>query len=520
MNRFLMMIEVSQKQAFIFQNKRLANNIYASNLIQYITSEKFFITTAPQEFKKGSVVYDGGGHTILEFSCRDDAQAFAKKITKYIIQKFQGIEVFIKLHEYDEALTPEENEKVLTQKLEEKKARRSASFFQRKFGIEAMESGEKESNLSDIYKVPTQDMIPLTPAEEKIRKLLEKIRKLLDNYTQVNKFEDLGGSKHESNFIAVIHIDGNLMGKRVSELADRVKTNIEEKSETGWENYKRIKRGFSEAIDYDFKNAYYSMLKSTAEQIENGMLPEQLNLKQKEGKYTFPVRDIILAGDDVCFVTEGRIGVACAATYLKSIWEQINGVDDRNYSACAGVAIVHQKYPFYRAYELAEELCSNAKKMIAQLDDQASANVCAIDWHIEFGEMENGLTQIRKQYQNRAGAHLEMRPYLICGKKSLMEKEKIRRYEHFLKFVTCIKEKEIAAHGKLKSLRTVLKDDETSALNYLKSNLLEDMVWEARECYELKEQDQSEKLFYQTFDGENRNMLFDAIELMDTCITW
>ena len=219
-------------------------------------------------------------------------------------------------------------------------------------------------------------------------------------------------------------------------------------------------------------------------------------------------------------MTEGRIGVACAAAYLKSIWEQVNEVDKRNYSACAGVAIVHQKYPFYRAYELAEELCSNAKKMIAQLDTQASANVCAIDWHIEYGEMENGLSQIRRQYQNREGARLEMRPYIVCGDAALLEKEKIRRYGHFQKFIACMQKQELAARGKLKSMRTVLKDEEKAGVNYLKSNLLEDMAWQARECYELKEKDQSEKLFYQTFDGEKRNMLFDAIELADTYITW
>ena len=195
-------------------------------------------------------------------------------------------------------------------------------------------------------------------------------------------------------------------------------------------------------------------------------------------------------------------------------------MDQKNYSACAGVAIVHQKYPFYRAYELAEELCSNAKRMIAQLDPQASANVCAIDWHISYGEMENGLSQIRRQYQNREGGRLEMRPYLVCGDAAFLAKENIRRYEHFEGFITSVQEQEIAARGKLKSLRAVLKDEERTGVNYLKSNLLEDMVWQARECYELKEKDQSEKLFYQTFDGEKRNMLFDAIELADTYITW
>lgn len=513
MKKYLMMIEVSQKQVFIFQNKRLANNIYASHLIQYITSEKYFKSVALQEFDKGSVVYDGGGHTILEFSDKEDAKTFAGKLTCHVMQKFRGLEVFVKIHEYDENLTPEENEKELTKKLEEKKARREASFCQKKFGIEAMGSGEKEENLSDVYKVSEEKLLISKPVEEEIKRILK-------NYTLVHKFEDLGGSRNESNFIAVVHIDGNLMGKRVSELADRVQDNINEKTEKGWENYKQIKRRFSEAIDRDFKKAYCDMLWSVTEKIENGILPEQLNLKQKDGKYNFPVRDIILAGDDVCFVTEGRIGVACAAAYLRSIWEQVNEVDKKNYSACAGVAIVHQKYPFYSAYELAEELCLNAKKMIAQLDERASAHVCAIDWHIEFGEMENGLQQIRRQYQNRDGSHLEMRPYIVCGDKDLLQKEQIRRYEHFKAFITCMQSQEIAARGKYKSLRTVLKDDERAAVNYLKVNLLDDMVWQARECYALKEKDQSEKLFYQTFDDEKRNMLFDAIELVDTCIVW
>lgn len=536
--RYLMMIEVSQKQAFIFKHKRLANNIYASNLIQYMTSEAYFKKEAQEEFEKGSVVYNGGGHTILEFSDEEDAKAFSRKITKNTLEKFQDLEVFVTIYPYDEKLSPEENEQELTKKLEEKKARRASSFYQRNFGIEAMGNGEKEKDLEDIYHIPEQDMVSKGPVEKEIQELLGK-------YTVAGQFEKLGGSKDESNFIAVIHIDGNLMGKRVGELASNVKCNIQEKTPQGWENYKRIKREFSEEIDKNFKQAYLDMLKSVSRQIdnENSELMEKLELKQVKGKYTFPVREIILAGDDVCFVTEGRIGLACAVAYLESIWKKTNQVDGRNYSACAGVAIVHQKYPFYRAYNLAEELCSNAKKMIAKLDDHAAANVCAIDWHIEFGEMESGLSEIRQQYKNVEGRHLEMRPYIVCGEGKQIEKEKIRRYSHFKEFISClqgntaacgktksscpwVKEnktdscKNVAARNKMKSLRTVLKDEEKTMVNYLKSNILTDMAWKAREFYELKEENQAEKLFYQTYDKEERNMLFDAIELMDTYITW
>ena len=34
---------------------------------------------------------------------------------------------------------------------------------------------------------------------------------------------------------------------------------------------------------------------------------------------------------------------------------------DINFSSCGGIVYVHSHFPFYRAYELAEQLCSNAK---------------------------------------------------------------------------------------------------------------------------------------------------------------
>lgn len=63
---------------------------------------------------------------------------------------------------------------------------------------------------------------------------------------------------------------------------------------------------------------------------------------------------------------------------MKALWKRSEGEN----SACAGVAIVHQSYPFYKAYEIAESLCSSAKKYNASLDKEGCANACAIDWHI------------------------------------------------------------------------------------------------------------------------------------------
>lgn len=97
-------------------------------------------------------------------------------------------------------------------------------------------------------------------------------------------------------------------------------------------NMKHSIREFSESIDKDFKNAYKEMAKEIAQQLKEADLDKKLDLKEKK----FPVRRIITAGDDICFVTEGRIGIECARIYIEKLTaaERKNSVDHKGYSAC------------------------------------------------------------------------------------------------------------------------------------------------------------------------------------------
>lgn len=155
--------------------------------------------------------------------------------------------------------------------------------------------------------------------------------------------------------------------------------------------------------------------------------------------------------------------------------------------------------------------------MIAQLaenepgDQKGVADLCAIDWHIEYGEMANGLAEIRNQYKNQDEYHLEARPYLVCGEKHLMELEPVRRYEYFKNYITAMQRKETIARSKLKELRGVLKQTRDAAELYREINLMDNIFWRACDDYHLKEK----SVFYQTADGEMRSLVFDAIELMD-----
>ena len=517
MKKLLLIMEVSQKQAYIFKNKELKRNIDASYTIDEITSSGYFEKYFPEYYnKEKNLVYSGGGHTILVFDNdveendntgkENQAVRFAKKLSKQIFCDYDGLEVFIKIMDYDEKAEPSENIQNLMQKLEEKKAIRRASFRQGTFGME-VSKGEAERVFDSEKKEKEAEQRKKDAENRREKRIREEKKKIQEeettHYELVTQLEKLGGNKDDNNFIAVVHVDGNLMGKKVQENDKELRKILDRISdpEKKLDMYREKKQEFSEKIDKLFKGAYSDMQDAVKKQIENGNLKD-LSLEEvvnEEKQINFPVRRIITAGDDICFVSEGRIGIECAVEYMKALWKRSKGEN----SACAGVAIVHQSYPFYKAYEIAESLCSSAKKYNASLDKEGCANACAIDWHIEYGEMYGGLDEIRKHYVDADGKSILARPYFVCGKAEYEGKAGNRTYADFKQ---TMEEMEYALHNKcedeedrmiarrkLKELRTYLKESDEAVDAYFKKSRLDQ---------------------YLTKNDKN----FDVIEVMDTYI--
>ncbi len=507
--RVLTILEVSQKQAYIFSSNKLRDNITNSAVIAWVMSSDYFQEKIadPKVFdRKENFVYSGGGHVVLEFASREKAVCFTRKITYTIHSEYPGIEVFAVTLEYDGALTPGENLKELTKKLERKKSMRVSAFHQGTFGVERLDTGTRKA----VLLGRRENGMP--KAEEQTdRELAPK------GYERVYKFSELGGTKHDSNFIAVVHIDGNAMGARVAKV-------YEAYQDADWNTFKDNISRFSQAIDDDFKSAYKEMAETVARNLESGNLKD-LDIRDRN----FPVRRIITAGDDICYVTEGRIGVESAAVFIRALSRKENAVDKERYAACAGVAIVHQKYPFYKAYELAESLCSNAKRFGANLsEDKTGGAISSIDWHIDFGELKDSLEEIRQDYAYGENENLALRPYIVEAPEEILAKERFRQYIHFRKLIRKILSNDIAfARGKMKNLRQVLKQGEAAVQHYLKFNKIEDI---AMDCYQgVYVNDEiagvgtgrglERKMSVTTADGVQRSLLFDAIEMMDTFVS-
>lgn len=506
--RYLMILEVSQKQAYIFSSTKLRENVQNSEDIGWVTDPRYFSIVAKKagiEFsREKNLVNSGGGHTVLEFADETTAKAFAFAVSRTVKAEYPEMELFIRTIEYDDKLGPVANLKKLTDELEKKKSVRAAAFYQGTFGVE-------KSN-TNLRKPKAQ-----VPMENRIERL-DVREKFPESYQGAYQFEDIGNSKGESSFIAVVHIDGNAMGARIK--------NIRDKYENGtWEEYKKALDHFSRCIDQDFKASYEAMKNRIAENLE-GKAGEMLDLKARKNqtKYYFPIRKLILAGDDVCFVAEGRIGLEAARIFLEELSGRTNQADGEKYEACAGVAIVHQKYPFYKAYELSEMLCSNAKRFLASY--YQGARGCAIDWHIEFGELGDDMEALRKNYTTHDGKQMELRPYLLSSEE-LWEDEPIRRYDNFRRMICAIGNEDIAyARGKLKGLREALKEGEEAAKYYLTSNLIDEFAGIAYQhiykngdiSWLFKGEKLEEKIFIPTHDGKERSLYFDAIEMLDTFV--
>lgn len=501
MSRFLTILEVSQKQAYIFSSNKLRDNIERSAQIAWVTSSDFFKKFCPNEYsEETNLVYAGGGHTVLQFGDAGSAKSFNQKVTKAILDCFPSMEAFAVMLPYEESISPHKNLKALISALERKKSKRVSAFVKGSYGIETIDSDTRKP--VQIHNLKTS--IPEKDDEKQF---------IPEGYHPVYEISDLGDS-----FAAVVHIDGNGMGKRVSDFQ-------EEKGKSGsdWDSFAKELRLFSETVDKDFKDAFREMNKRIAGKLKDGKV-KGLNLKNGD----FPVRRIITSGDDICFVAAGCIGVECARIFIEELHKKVNLSDNKHYNACAGVSIVHAKYPFFRAYELAEELCSNAKALGASLSkDDNGACVSSIDWHIEYGEMGDGLSEIRDLYMNEEGKTLNMRPYIVSAPDEVNAIEPARQYTNFKKVESLVSNEETGyARGSVKELRSVLRKREDDAWYFLKYHKIDGLAMESYQgifkkidySQILSGQKLDRQLFVSTADGKLRSTLFDAIEIMDEFI--
>ena len=193
-------------------------------------------------------------------------------------------------------------------------------------------------------------------AQKRVNDALTKAPdKDLRAYKYTNDIEKLGGREGEAH-IAVIHCDGNQIGKRISAILNNEKSNDATAI--------RDLRGLSVAVRKAGEVALDKMTNVLLENLNDLTSPSggdlTLNYDDRTHQGIVPLRRIVAGGDDVTWVCDARIGFALAKIYLDEFTQHEFGGE--KFSACAGIAICRTSFPLIRAYNAADSACKEAKK--------------------------------------------------------------------------------------------------------------------------------------------------------------
>ena len=266
--------------------------------------------------------YKGGGNALLFFREKPAAEKFIREWTKLLLVETPGLQTAVALKEnFDVDNRFESSVEEIHRVLRENKNRFHPVTLPYKFGITAdcllSQNSAEIWYEKDKRYISSHSYVKLSCAGGAINFLRNLCKdELGDKFTFTDEIHKLGQREGEENYIAVVHIDGNFMGERFK----RCKTLSEIRS---------LSISVADATEKAFKELASHIIRL----IENEKISEDngFAITEEGGRKILPVRPIIIGGDDITFVCDGRLGVHFAEKFIEFLKKE-----DETLSACAG----------------------------------------------------------------------------------------------------------------------------------------------------------------------------------------
>lgn len=340
MSKYLYGAAVQGIQGFIFKTNELKHIVGASELVEQICTSDF------EEFaKNGESVVRAAGNIKFIFDKKEDCQKAVREFPKKVMTKAPGITISQAVVAFDEDFGKAIDD--LEDLLKVQRNKPSRSVTSGLIGIKranntglpvvcVMEVDEKiiYKDEPTLQKERSQNVKGLCEKSFGKEALLEK--EIAYNISDITDRND---------WIAVIHADGNGLGKVVQAVGKQ----------------KDVFKEFSQKLDL-----------ATKEAANHAFIVVSNKFKDKR---IIPIRPVVLSGDDMTVIIRGDLAIDYAKAFISAfedktkehLGEILKGkqvfAEDKDYlTACAGIAFIKSSYPFYYGYQLAEDLCGEAKK--------------------------------------------------------------------------------------------------------------------------------------------------------------
>jgi hypothetical protein len=456
---YLVLIETSGNQNYIFSTNKLKENIGASELtyragtkwvleaVSSVTGTKSLSVwkdsqrlrqqllnpalnpPIEQPDTKVEVLVAASGKALLVTKTREDAKAIIQKVTHQALIEAPGLEIcgVFKDFDWEKDDLGEINKKVHRQ-YEQVKAQKPSTnlrFLRLPVVDQCTTSGLPASQLDD-----GPDADPISTVAYSKRKHskdgIERLVKIPQMYgaeekliSSIDALEAKFEGDDSLSWLAVIHADGNGLGEIFLKFHHHLQS-IGVTSEHPNRSYINYLRKFSISLDICTERAFVTALSA---------------FKPDDSSGEIPAVPLILGGDDLTVVADGKYALPFIHQFLQAfeqetqtsqaemddvipqVAEQALGIG--RLSACAGVAVVKPHFPFSVAYELSEALMKSAKQVKTKVTNPTESNqpypCSALDFHILYDSSNVDLKRIRSHLeleQDNQKTYLYNRPYV------------------------------------------------------------------------------------------------------------
>lgn len=368
-NRLWILIESGSNQDFIFQSTRRRFQVGASALLTDLPS--WVDSEIKGLGKVFEVIVSTSSKALVLTSDREEGRKLVKAVTTKALEEAPGLDVWGYV-EPDGVASGDVMGKARIDKLhaEHAKLRWTRPTSRRRFPLQPFLETCSITGLPavDLDKEPGANdrARPVSaPAVKVLHRAARQVDALRGTYgTAV--LEDLTQDVENAGWVAVVHADGNAVGKLITEIrtTDGLRTFSKELEEA-------TAAAFKDAVD---------------------------GVTTRDG-WLIP---LILGGDDVTFICDGRVALNVTRSFLMA-FERCTGEKSeiqklaeralgRGYlTAAAGIAFVKPHFPFHTAYELAEELAGEAKRAKELAPDRSS-----YDFHVLHDSVARPLADLRE----------------------------------------------------------------------------------------------------------------------------
>ena len=400
-NRFLYGAAVQGIQNFIFQTNKLQDIIGASELVEEICTTKFAEAIGKRQedlANDRNAIINAAGNVKYVFENREDCEKVVLTFPKQISTFAPGITISQAVVEF----SSQDDFSQVVDRLEERlKAQRNYPMRSLTTGLMGIERS-RQTGLPVVEIKGEEHLDAATKAKKSMAEPTRNIlcKKAFDQYIANKQFPyNIDDITDKNSWIAIIHADGNGLGQIVQQVGKDI----------------TMFKEFSRNLDIATQSA--------AQQAYNAIYDKIGNVN------VIPLRPIVLGGDDLTIICRADLAIPYTQAFIQAFEDetanrlrsQIDKAFDHRenggLTACAGIAFVKSSYPFSFAYELAEQLCSAAKKDAKHSDEIKQGKRLAQSC-LMFHKVQDSFTQeydaiVKRELQPQDTISFQYGPYYL-----------------------------------------------------------------------------------------------------------